>query len=392
MKPSLLLQGVTTDSHVPAVRHVLNLQSAARVIISVAFMNSAGFSIIRKKLLPIAKHTTILAGIRNGITSAQGLADCLDLGCLTYVVDTGSRRLLFHPKVYFSRNATEARVIVGSANLTYGGLNSNIEASIVLSLSLSDTDDAAFVQSLEDKFDSMTVDYSDNVISLTDRVEIDRLLDAGRVVDETKIRRPVTSGRSRRADLDSIPRIRLMTSTVAVPRIAEYSRESAPARTLASADQVEESYVRGESLTLVWESKPLTRRDLTIPVGPNSNPTGSMLLKKGTFNHIDQRHYFRDEVFPNLEWTPDAGSSRQHIERATASFQFIVSNVSYPPYNLSLSHNTRTDSKSYLQGNGVTNLHWGSARSIVRREELLNRTLFLYRDETRPAHFVIEID
>jgi len=52
---------------------------------------------------------------------------------------------------------------------------------------------------------------------------------------------------------------------------------------------------------LIWESGKLTERDLNIPKGSNTNPTGSMLFKKGKTEDIDQRHYFRDTVFSALK-------------------------------------------------------------------------------------------
>ena len=134
MAKNLLLQGVTADNHWATVTHLLQIPQPERVVISVGFMNESGLVALESALSPIAKHTTILTGIRNGITSVQGLRKSLEIGCTTYVVDTGSRAVLFHPKVYVSRNADEARLVVGSANLTYGGLNSNIEASLYMEM------------------------------------------------------------------------------------------------------------------------------------------------------------------------------------------------------------------------------------------------------------------
>jgi hypothetical protein len=53
----------------------------------------------------------------------------------------------------------------------------------------------------------------------------------------------------------------------------------------------------GVELELVWESKPLTRRDLTIPEAKNTHATGSINLDKGLLpEEVDHRHYFRSEV------------------------------------------------------------------------------------------------
>ena len=40
----------------------------------------------------------------------------------------------------------------------------------------------------------------------------------------------------------------------------------------------------------------------------------------------------------------------------------------------------------------MTQLHWGEARSLISHEDLLERTMSLYRDEADTGFFVIEID
>ena len=146
---------------------------------SVAFMNERGLSVLNDALAPVAPLTTLLTGIRNGITSAQGLQKSLEIGCTTYAVDTGSRAVIFHPKIYFSRNNNEARLIIGSSNLTIGGLNSNIEASLFLTMELSEPDNAALVAELEGKIDDMIAEYDEHVFLVSDNSLIQRLLDGG---------------------------------------------------------------------------------------------------------------------------------------------------------------------------------------------------------------------
>jgi len=52
------------------------------------------------------------------------------------------------------------------------------------------------------------------------------------------------------------------------------------------------------------ESTDLTRRDLNIPKGNDHHQrTGSINLDKGNSRpKFDHRHYFRDEIFQNLDW------------------------------------------------------------------------------------------
>ena len=131
MTRKFILQGITEDSHLDEIRDAISVANVSRVVISVAFLTERGFGLLSDILEPIADKTVILAGIRNGITSAQGLLACVECGCKTYAVDTGSRGVVFHPKIYLGKSDQEARLVLGSANLTVGGLNSRLSLQIV---------------------------------------------------------------------------------------------------------------------------------------------------------------------------------------------------------------------------------------------------------------------
>lgn len=394
MGSKLLFQGITPENHLAAVRYVLSIHEPQEIIFSTAFMNRGGLLQIREALEPVAAVTTIIAGIRNGITSAQGLLTALEFGCTALAVDTGSRNVIFHPKIYFARNATTARLVLGSANLTIGGLNSNIEASVTMTLDLGMKDDADFVADILAKIAGMRGDYPEHVFTVADAAAVAMLLEAGRVVDESIVAAPTPGGSSGNRDLDTIPKMKLKTQPIKRPAMPPAAAPGAGPAAPAAASvvaPVPAASVR-DQLALVWESRPLTRRYLTIPTGANTNPTGSMLFTKGAMDDIDQRHYFRDEVFSGLGWHHDIAPGKEHMERAEAQFRLVIRDVDYGVFTLRLSHNTRTDTAAYEQSNSMTQLHWGQARPLVAREDLLDRTMYLYRDETAPDLFVLEID
>lgn len=389
---NLLLQGVTAATHLDAVRTLLEIPDPDRIVISVAFMTHGGLSLVSESLARAPDQTTILAGIRNGITSAQGLQLAIEMGCSTYAVDTGTRTAIFHPKIYFSYNPNEARIIVGSANLTIGGLNSNIEASLSLSVDRTNPHGAALIDDVDRKYEGMIADYSDHVFPILSRDMIQDLLDAGRVIDESTRSQPAPTAVARDPNLDSIARMPLIPPRIFRPRpepfsVVQNGGDNDDDRPESVAESVRERW------SLVWESRPLTRRDLNIPTGQNTNPTGSMLLSRGAMRDIDQRHYFRNDVFNDLDWNPDAATGRRHIERAEARFRLVIRDVDCGVFSLRLSHNTRTDTVAYEQRNSMTSLHWGTVvRPYIAREYLLNRTLFLYRDDEEQDSFILEID
>ena len=263
-----ILQGITGDNHLDEIRDVISIENVSRIVISVAFLTQRGFSLLSDILKPVADKTVVLAGIRNGITSGQGLLACVECGCKTYAVDTGSRGVVFHPKIYLSKNDDEARLVLGSANLTVGGLNSNIEASLKVVADLSAADDAALVADLEAKIDGMVAKFPDHVVEITTVDEIKSLLAAGRLIDESMKPAPSPGGSSGNRSLDAVPRMKLDKKKLklgAVAPIEEDAEAIVPddAPVEAQAPEVPATPVPGapvtDQLDLVWESNSLTR-------------------------------------------------------------------------------------------------------------------------------------
>jgi HKD family nuclease len=371
-----ILQAVRDEDHLTPVREILALDDLNTAIISTAFMTASGLSLLQGALEPIAGNTRLFVGIRNGVTTVQAIQKALEIGCETYLVDTGSRSRIFHPKLYYSRAATRAKLLLGSANLTMGGLRTNIEASVLQTFD--PATDAEFLDDLENKLDAMIADYPEHVIHAVDAAQLADLQSSGRLVDERKKRPPEPAGSSINRDLDTVPNMKLHTTAIVIPGPTPPPTVAAP--------------VPQGRLEQVWESNGLARRHLNIPTAENTNPTGSMLLGVGAWTGIDQRHYFRDDAFAALVWTPDADPHTAHIERAEAQIRLIIKDVDYGNHTLRLSHNTRMDTAAYEQHNSMTSLHWGEARPLVAHEDLLGRTMRIWRSTLDPTKFQIEID
>ncbi|MCY4519432.1 MAG: phospholipase D family protein [Caldilineaceae bacterium] len=379
---TLILQAVTDQHHLSALQDLLAMEPAGDIILSSAFVTEAGLSLLADALEPVAHCTTLFAGIRNGITTAQGLARALALGCTLHVVDTGSRTPIFHTKLYFHRNEAQAQVIVGSANLTVAGLTANIEASLYQELDLAVGADAALAAQIDQRFRDMPKEFPEHVLRIDTQDQIETLLQQGRVMDEDRaLLQPPAPAPGHERTSGFLPRMRLRTHA---PRKAGGQR-----RTATKSRTRERQPAPAGDLELLWESPPLKRRDLNIPTSAKTNPTGSMLWKKGQ-NDIDPKHYFRHQVFQKLEWRPHPRI--QGKEMAEAHFQLVVGGVDCGVYRLTLSHDTRTDTASYRQNQPMSSLHWGAAKPFVAREELLDRTLRLYRHAADFTTFVIDID
>lgn len=390
----LILQAVTAATHAAAIRALLGRIDPDSVLFSVGFAQEAGVEALEVAIRPVASHTKVFVGIRNGITSRQAVKRLLRLGAEVYAVDTASRDRIFHPKLYLVvDDGEEAGLIIGSANLTHQGLHNNIEASTQIMLDLHDANERAFVEGTLRSFDEMLRSHPRHVFQINDDADLDALFDSGRLEDETEVSAPSVASTVRSGDRDSLPRMRL--HQVARPRLRRPARRpAAPRRAVPARATVTRPAPRPtlptEDYHLIWESRALTERDLNVPSGATTHRTGSMLWKKGAAEGIDQRHFFRDDVFDGLVWTSDR--KLPHIERARASFEIVIKNLNYGKFMLQVSHNTSTTSKAYRQNNAMTQLHWSLALPIVARRDLLDRTMSLYRKETNPPEFLIEID
>jgi HKD family nuclease len=399
-KQELILQGFTAKTHRVAVAQLFDLPSIERVIVSVAFVNRSGTELLEKQLNEHGAKTQAFIGIRNDITSSQGARHLLDMGVSLYCVDTGSRSVLFHPKLYLVKGATHARLVIGSANLTIGGLHNNIEAGLVVELDLNNVDEKALVESIEKEFDALAKDYPEHIVPIANPTQLDALVATGRLIDEMTTSPPRPACLATSPTSDTVPRIKLKVvplrrALIAAKKAAKPAAPAPAAKKAAHAKKAAAAPVAplpapGVAYELVWESKALTRRDLNIPDGTNTNSTGSISLDKGLLPaDIDHRHYFREEILPELSWRP---SRTETVEEAYAKFHLVLRGISYGEFDLRIAHTKGTTSAAYKQKNAMTRLSWGPLRDYVGRDDLLGRSLALYRDKADAKRFVLEID
>lgn len=394
---SFILQGFTDRTHREAINKLFDVADIQRVIVSVAFANLGGIELLEESLRRHCDKSTFFIGIRNDITTIQGARRLLDLGVTLYTVDTGTRRVIYHPKVYLVRGSQMARLIIGSANLTPGGLNNNIEAGVFVECNMNNDADRDLVEAIEAGFDNAQNDYSKNIIRITTPEQLDAQHEIGLLLDEMAAAppRPASSGTS--TSNDTTPRIKLRVvpvfSSISASKRTANRASSEPtnqAHHVADRPEEEQNPIQDVELELVWQSKELTRRDLDVPIeGRNTNRTGSINLDKGLLSEdTDHRHYFRDEVFDALDWVP----STPTVDEAYARFQLVVRGVDYGAFDLRIAHTTSTNTVSYRQRNAMTRLSWGVARDYVANPTLIGGRLSLYRSKSNPKLFVLEID
>lgn len=168
--------------------------------IAVAWVRESGVAHLRNSFERFLTHGGALkltVGIDLKNTTQEGLQALLDLEvfgtCETFVYhnEAGS---VFHPKVYLFRNIKEARLIVGSNNLTSAGLFSNVEAGLQLDTELSD-------QVIGDAVDAIVSwrDLATNLVHRLDGPFLTRLVEEGYVPTEAAARHDMSRTAARRA-------------------------------------------------------------------------------------------------------------------------------------------------------------------------------------------------
>lgn len=141
---------------------------------AVAFVKRSGVKHVAAQLAAFAKKgkVEIVVGIDHQGTSYEGLEGLLRAASPNgrVIVFYNPLRYTFHPKLYLFKSATQAEVVVGSGNLTEGGLFTNYEAALRLGLDLTKPDDAAALQSVESVLDEWSNLESGTAFVLDDRL------------------------------------------------------------------------------------------------------------------------------------------------------------------------------------------------------------------------------
>ncbi|MFO1428863.1 MAG: phospholipase D family protein [Candidatus Competibacteraceae bacterium] len=124
---------------------------------AVAFVKRSGTKHIREALAAFSKRARvrISVGIDSGGTSIEGLQDLIAaVGTTGQIwVFHNANNSTFHPKIYLFKNTSAADLVIGSGNLTEGGLYTNYEASVRLKLDLSRSEHRALLASAEAALD-----------------------------------------------------------------------------------------------------------------------------------------------------------------------------------------------------------------------------------------------
>lgn len=358
----------------------LSEKSFSRLTIVVAWARFGGLRRFQSEFKAFrgrgAKLRVIL-GIDEGIATVPGLSLAIKSADEVFVFhDRGART--FHPKLYLAEGEEKARLLVGSSNLTAGGLFSNYEAALEADYALPAEEGDEALAAARGYIDKLLED--DEVCLPLDSALLKRLIDSPRyaisgresrsagnrpkgVGEEEVDERGETGGkgeeifgksRHRKASVPRLPKKAAGDLKRIEPKTAPLP---APLEPVAS-----------------W-TKVLPASDAQHPPSPRSNPLGNMRLTKAD-HEIDWLTWFRHDLFGPAEWSTVEDRKGNEVEIAWVPFAVTIDGRSHGLVSLQVDHAAHRESG---QHNHATVLHWGSLGLVLRKTNYTGYVLTLQR-------------
>ena len=139
------------------------LDNSDEVIICVAFLKLSGLSKIIDKLKEKTGKCLFYIGTDFYLTEPTALRKLFSSGHTVFI--TKKEKCTYHPKIFYFRKDDNISIIIGSANLTSGGLETNIEASFEIDTELNSNIDNE-IKSLISSFNEFSIHIkNDQIIS-----------------------------------------------------------------------------------------------------------------------------------------------------------------------------------------------------------------------------------
>ncbi|HEX6782507.1 MAG TPA: phospholipase D family protein [Solirubrobacterales bacterium] len=298
-----------------------------------------------------------ILGIDHGGATFEGLEAALEWFDDVFVFHHPGERT-FHPKLYVAQGEELAKVTMGSGNFSKGGLFTNYEAAVRLTLDRDDAGDEGFLSDLRSYYDSllgMTGFCQPLSEELIERLRADpgtnvmteRQANKKRNVERRKEPSQVFGGDAEAELLDAVP-------TAVGAAAAKSPREP------------------GEA---VEAARPVRRWFKMLPpsdaqqLPEHSSDTGAVTLVKAG-HPIKAGTYFRDEFFGEEVWSNNAGEKAE----ARVEFELSINGLAKSSQTLTLVHDPRFESD---QGNRTTLLRWGPLNEYLRARDLSGEYLTL---------------
>lgn len=383
------------------VEHVKN-GGFEELEIAVAWAKQSGLGRIWDALAEFRARggkVTLVVGVSEGGATKEGLRIALDIADRAYVFHDPGRT--FHPKVYLASSSGARSLMVGSSNLTAGGLGWNYEASLWVDWDAGEGEDVtdsvgAWFESLISEKDScapLTADLIEKLEKSTDivlgsesRARRFQKSRSDTPEDNDSTIAATISGlfKAVRAGLRKLPKQNAKYS--AVPTTAA---KSASTRTPTAVPSGVQQPVLGTDHALPDDNiqrrwvKELDNTAAQQVKSQHSNPTGNLRLSMESMP-VDHKRYFRESLFGGLPWTPTDGKDSE--QEVVVGFHVWIDGNDLGVLDLRLSHDPRRVSG---QGNVPTVLHWGVLSPVLKATTYIGQYVSIERTDVGEFNLVI---
>ena len=120
-----IISNFQDNNHLKVIKS--QITNSDELVICVAFLKNSGLNLLLKS---IPKKTVLFIGIDFYITEPNAIRTLFKNGFNVNIVSVDKRS--FHPKIYYFKQNKKINIIIGSANLTSGGLETNFETSFLI--------------------------------------------------------------------------------------------------------------------------------------------------------------------------------------------------------------------------------------------------------------------
>lgn len=320
-------------------------------------------------------------------TSKNVLEELVQWNCNTWLTHNAYPRVTFHSKIYCIETEKEAHVVIGSNNLTEGGMFSNYETSTIVkfNLPIEEQEYQSYIEKIKDLINPQNSEVSKKLnIDL-----IEQLSKAGLIKNEKEARKYSEKnkqyGPGNRHTAFNNP---FGTEPIKYPPLLEISLRKKLSK--VSFDFTKEKFTSEESIPeriLAWK-KELTATDV-LQVSGNTHHVGGVRLTQAKFEkcgqRIDHTQYFR-QLFDDYDWEQIGGYYDQEhtfipmrVRIGEEDFGINRFEIRYKP------------SGEAGQRNYTTQLLWGQLFSVKIRERKL-KGWFLHIYETPYSEYDFFLD
>jgi hypothetical protein len=328
----------------------------------------------------------LIVGIDQGIATEPGLKLAIELATQAFVFHDSEST--FHPKLYLGEGAAKASLLVGSSNLTAGGLFSNYEASMEAEFALpSEAGEPALAAARE--YIARLLADKGVCLPLTNTLLRQLMANPRYAISQRERRPPASKRKGRRGEgLDE-------TAETGEPGKAIFGASKhkkppvpkLPSRAAKELKKLEKKKpsgpapaapvpVKETAAPVATWTKELSASDAQHPPSSGSKPSNVIgnvrLVKAG--NPIDWKTWFRNDLFGLAAWKKARDRRKNKIEVAIVAFDVTIDGKSYGAVDLRVDHGIHRVSK---QDNHATILHWDSLSSVLRETDYTGYVLTL---------------